>query len=88
MATKRAIKTLEAMRASAANWKQEDVERVYLGFGFDVWSGKNHDTARHPVFQKLIGQWPRHGDVKKVYVKQLIKLVDDLERLEGVSENG
>jgi hypothetical protein len=83
VATKKAIKTLEAMRASPANWKQKDMERVCLGYGFDVWSGGNHDTAQHSKHHSLMCQWPRHGDVYPVYVKILIKLIDELEVLEG-----
>jgi hypothetical protein len=88
VATKKALKTLEAMRNSTANWKQEDVERVYLGYGFDVWSGTNHATARHPKYKNLIGQWPRHGEVLPIYIRQLIKLIDKLERLEGAKKSG
>ena len=71
------------MRNSPNGWKQNDIERVYLGYGFDIWSGKNHDNARHPVYRQLRAQWPRHGKVAKVYVYQLIELIDQLEELES-----
>jgi hypothetical protein len=82
MASKKAIKTLAAMRNSAAGWKQEDIERVYLGFGFDVWSGKNHDIARHPKYREIQGMWPRHGSIAKAYIRELIRNIDLLSEIE------
>jgi hypothetical protein len=84
--TKSAKKTVTKMRASAANQTQEDMERVALGYGFNVWEGKNHTTYQHSKYNELIGQWPRHGDVFPVYVKQLLKLIDKLEVIEGVKK--
>ncbi len=86
--SKSAKKIVTRMRASAANKNQDDMERVALGYGFDVWEGKNHTTYRHPIYNKLVGQWPRHGDVLPVYVKRLLKLIDKLEVLEGERKNG
>lgn len=70
------------MRNSKAGWKQADLERVYLGFGFDVWSGSSHDITEHPDYPRLRGTWPRHGDIAKAYVAQVIKLINELERLQ------
>jgi hypothetical protein len=81
------MKTLAVMRASTANKTQEDMERVALGYGFNVWEGKNHTTYQHSKYQNLMGQWPRHGDLS-IYVRQLIKSIDKLERLEGEKDNG
>ncbi len=84
----RAVKTLERMRNSLAGWKQVDLERVYLGHGFDVWSGSSHDIAEHPDYPWLRGTWPRHGDVAKAYVSQAIGLIEELERLQkGETDN-
>ena len=64
------------------------MERVYLGYGFDVWSGGNHDTAAHPKYPFLMAQWPRHGGVAKAYVRMLIKLIDRLEEIEKEKKDG
>jgi hypothetical protein len=85
---KDAEKILAAMRASAANKKQEDMEDVALGFGFDVWEGTNHTTYQHPKHPKLVGQWPRHGEVYPVYVRKLVQRIDQLEELERSKNNG
>ena len=88
MTIKDALKTLEAMHASAANKDQKDMETVALGFGFDVYEGKNHTTYKHPVYGILIGQWPRHGEVYPVYVRKLINRIDQLDRLEKEKKHG
>jgi hypothetical protein len=86
--TNKAINILAAMRASAANKTQEDMEKVALGYGFNVWEGKNHTTYQHQKYHKLVGQWPRHGEVYPVYVRQLINNIDKLEIIEGEKGNG
>jgi len=76
------------MRASAANKTEADMKSVCNGYGFDIWEGKNHTTYKHPKHPQLIGQWPRHRQVLPVYVRQLIRRIDQLEALEGDEENG
>ena len=56
MVPKSAKKIVTKMRASVANKTQDDMERVALGYGFDVWEGKNHTTYNHPKYSELIGQ--------------------------------
>ena len=70
------------MRDSLAGWHQRDLERVYLGYGFNVWSGRSHDIAEHPDFPQLRATWPRHGAVAKHYVETAIELIGKLEKLE------
>jgi len=82
------MKILATMKASAANKTQQDMETVALGYGFDVWEGKNHTTYQHPKYHELIGQWPRHGDILPDYVKELLKKIGKLEEMEGKKENG
>lgn len=88
MATKVAMRILAAMEASAANKTQKDMEKVASGFGFDIWEGKNHTTYQHSKYHELMGQWPRHGEVDAVYVKQLIKTIKRLEEREGKKGDG
>ena len=71
------------MRSSAANKTEDDMVQVAHGFGFEIWNGKKHTTARHKKYPHLICQWPRHKDVDKVYVKTLISLIDEINVLEG-----
>jgi hypothetical protein len=88
VAINEAIKKLQSMRASAANKSEDDMELVASGFGFDVWEGKKHTTYQHPKYRQLIGQWPRHRSVLPTYVRQLIKVIDRLEVLEGENRDG
>jgi hypothetical protein len=71
------------MYASPNNMTQEDMERVALGFGCDVWEGTNHTSCQHPQYPQLIVQWPRHGKILPVYVENLIKMIEKLEKLKG-----
>ncbi len=83
-----ALSTLEAMRASAANKTEADMKVVCDGFDFDVWEGKKHTTYQHRKYHQLVGQWPRHRQVLPVYVRQLLRRIDQLAALEGEKKNG
>lgn len=86
---KKASKLLEHMRQSAANWTRHDLDALYLGYGFNIRAGGNHDIARHPTFPQLRATLPRHAkDLAKGYISQAVKLIDQLEKLEGENRGG
>jgi hypothetical protein len=80
--TEKAKKLLERMRASQANWKRHDIETLYHGFGFVIKSGANHDLVFHPDFPQLVSALPRHAKIASYVVKQAVKLVDELIKLQ------
>ena len=89
--TSKAEKLLEKMRQSKSNWKRKDIETLYLGFGFIIKAGRNHDIVKHPEFPELRQTLPRHKKLAKGYVKDAVNLVDDLLRLREehkVDDNG
>ena len=78
----KARKLLEQMKRSQANWKRKDLDILYLGFGFTIKHGANHDRVKHPEFRQLHTTLPRHNQVAKIYVRVAIKLVAELRRLQ------
>lgn len=80
--SEKASKLLEKMRTSKANWKRHDLETLYLGFGFVIKSGTNHDIVSHPDFPQLVTYLPRHTKIAKYVVTQAVRLVDRLQELQ------
>jgi len=76
--TSKAQKLLERMRQSKANWKRDDLDRLYEGFGFIISHGKSHDIVKHPDFPELRATLPRHNYLAKGYVEYAVKLIDKL----------
>jgi hypothetical protein len=83
----KAIKLLERMRRSKANWKRKDIKALYLGFGFDIRPGSNHDIVTHPKYRLLRTTLPRHNKVATYIVRQAISIVDRLLELEKAGED-
>lgn len=82
-------KLFERMKNSSAGWKREDIDSLYLGFGFIIRSGNNHDIATHPDFPSLRATLPRHKSIAKCYIKDAIENIKKLNisRQEKESEN-
>ena len=82
----KAAKLLESMRQSTANWTRRDLDTLYLGFGFEIRTGKGHDIAKHPKYPKLRATLPRHSSLAKEYFRYAVKLIDRLHELEKEEE--
>jgi len=82
----KATKLLERMRRSKANWKRKDIEALYLGFGFEIRPGSNHDIVTHPKYRYLRTTLPRHNKVAAYIVRQAIKTIHKLLELEKSGE--
>ncbi len=79
----KARKLLERMRQSPKNWERSDLEALYLGFDFEIKHGSKHDIAWHPKYPQLQSTLPRHkGTIATGWVRQAIKIIDELEKLE------
>ena len=78
----RAEKLLERMRQSQSGWKQNNLISLYEGFGFEIRHGRSHDIITHPDYPELRETLPRHSKIAKVYVKNAIKLIDQLAELQ------
>ena len=85
--TSKAQKLLERMRQSKSNWKRQDLDTLYEGFGFIITHGSSHDIVKHPSFPELRTTLPRHNELAKGYVHMAVKLVDKLLQLEKEAKN-
>jgi len=82
MPSKAATKLLERMRRSKTGWKRNDLEKLYLGFGFIIKPGGSHDLVSHPDFPEIVTAVPRHVKVHEYIVTQALKNIDRLIKLQ------
>lgn len=71
------------MRRSSGGWKPDDLERLYLGFGFEYREGSNHRIYYHPKHGRLRTTVCRHGELASGYVREALSLLDQLDSLEN-----
>lgn len=82
MASK-AEKLLKKMRRSQTGWHSHDLHSLYLGFGFKIRAGSNHDIISHPVYLELRQVVSRHpSELSPGYIRDAIKIIDRLRELE------
>lgn len=82
------LEFLEQMRRSKANWKKQDIEKLYWEFSFTIRHGGSHDIVAHPEFPALRATLARHNKLPKGYVQFAVKLIDRLLELETRGKNG
>lgn len=76
-------KLLKRMRRSLADWGQDDLRRLYTGYGFAVREGGNHTFYTHPKYPQLTASVARHNSLAKGYVSTAIENIDSLLELEN-----
>jgi hypothetical protein len=86
--TKKALKLLTRMRRSKSGWRRQDLDSLYMSFGFILSSGGKHDIVKHPYHLHLRTVLPRHNKIAKTYIEIAVKLVDQLLVLEKEHEHG
>jgi hypothetical protein len=83
----KAEKLLNRMRVSKSGWKSKDLVTLYLGFGFIISHGSNHDIVKHPDFldvPTLRDTLPRHAEeLAKGYINEAIKRIELLQKLQA-----
>ena len=85
----RASKLLEGMRRSSANWKRGDLDTLYLGFGFEIRTGKKHDIAKHPEYPTLRTTLPNnHPYLANEFIRTAVKIIDELQQLKKKEKRG
>lgn len=72
-------KLIAKMRNNPLNWKRDDVERItnYYGFRKRLASG-SHVTFEHPLLADIL-TIPAHKPIKPIYIKNLLKLIDEVK---------
>lgn len=80
-----ADKLRERMRQSKSGWGNEDLHKLYTGFGFTCRRGAKHDLYAHPIHKHLRATVSRSRDLPTGYIETALQLLDELERnaLEG-----
>ena len=70
---------LDRMRANpAADWTIGDVERLCerYGLAFRPGKGTSHVSIRHPASPAIL-TIPAHRPIKPVYIRKLVRYIDD-----------
>jgi hypothetical protein len=81
-------KLLEKMRRNKVGWKFNDLNNLYIKYGFEKCEGSNHTMYIHPDFPELKGTVTRHRSLAIGYIQYAIKLIDKLKKLkEAKNEN-
>jgi len=87
---RKAIRLYERMKQTQAGWHSHDFHTLYLGFGFKMTHGRNHDVFVHPKYPQLRDTIPRHGELARAYAKDAVKNIETLLKLDpkagGTSE--
>lgn len=67
------------MRNNPHNWRIDDIERIasYYGFEKRLASG-SHVTFEHPLLTEIL-TIPAHKSIKPIYIKKLLKLIDEVK---------
>ena len=76
-------KLLQRARQSVHGWRLDDLDALYLSFGFEYKEGGSHRIYFHPAHPDLVAPVPRHRDVKAVYVRLAIRLIAKLREIEN-----
>ena len=73
---RRAVKTLEAMRAHPLDWRIEDLEAVARAFGINTRRpGGSHVYFTHPRVREGVSV-PARRPIKPAYVRAFVRFVD------------
>ncbi len=75
-------KELEKIRNNPTSITPERLENLCKKYGFKWKHGSNHDIVSHDLLDASY-PIPRHKPVKKYYVKNIIKMIDEVSG-EGV----
>ena len=80
-----AEKLLARMMASKADWGEDDLHQLYLGFGFQYKAGAKHNFYFHPTHRGLYATVSRQKSLPTGYIQHAIKLIRQLKQLEAES---
>lgn len=81
-----AEKLLERMRASKHGWGFDELETLYLGFGFSYRDKGKHRVYIHRSNPELIATVARHRKLAIGYIQHAISLIDRLRATETTEE--
>ncbi len=67
-------------RRSKGGWRPDDLQRLYISFGFDAIEGGRHRLYIHPLYPDLQATVTRSSPLPVGYVAQAVKIVDILRK--------
>ena len=73
------------MSASKRGWGWLDLNRLYSSYGFTKREGGKHTVYSHPVHPQLRATVARHRSLPVGYIQTALRLVNELEYLEGIN---
>jgi hypothetical protein len=75
---------LARMMRSKAGWGPQDLERLYLSYGFDKREGAKHTIYTHPADPfNLRATVARHAPLPKGYTQTAVRLIRLLAEIKG-----
>ena len=77
---------LERMRRTKDGWSYDDLDRLYIGFGFIMREGGKHRIYIHPTFPELRATVARSRSLAKGYIRHALYLIDRLKEMEANNE--
>ncbi len=77
---------LERMRRSKAGWVSNDLDKLYVGLGFEVREGGRHRVYIHPKFPQLRATVTRSRSLAKGYIEHALHLAKRLKEMEAEYE--
>ena len=77
-----AEKLRKRMSASKSGWGWNDLDRIYLSYGFTKREGSKHTVYSHPAYRQLRATVARHRSLPKGYITIALRLINELERLQ------
>ena len=76
-------KLLDKMRQNPRDWRIQEIKTIAKRYGINVRQGKgSHVVLEHPSWIELL-TIPAHRPIKPIYVKKLIKLIEDMRQAEN-----
>lgn len=75
------------MQRTKSGWTFDDLERLYVGLGFEIREGGNHRLYIHPRFPQLRATVTRHRSLPKGYISHAVRLARMLKELESAHED-
>ena len=76
-------KQLNAIRNNPKNVRFDTIRNILLNYGFSETSpasGSSHYTYHRGIYRITL---PKDYPVNQIYIKQTIKIIDEIEKLEG-----
>jgi hypothetical protein len=74
---------LERMRRSKGGWSADDLEKLYIGLGFEFREGAKHRVYIHARFPELRATVTRSRSLAKGYIDHALRIAKRLEELEA-----